>query len=152
MADILTAFGIDARLLGVQIFNFTLLAVALWYLLYRPVIDLIEARRKEASEAARALDMARRELSKAEEEREQALAEIAQKRQMMLEAAEAEARARAKDIREAAQKEAAAIIAEAQRVASHYREQTRLAMQDEVARLVAQGVAKVCAEKSESSS
>ena len=65
MDQILTAFGIDARLITIQIVNFGLLLVALWYFLYTPVFKILNERKlliergiKDAHDAARSLETA----------------------------------------------------------------------------------------------
>lgn len=47
MQEIIHAFGIDWRLIVIQIFNFGLLAGALWYFLYTPVLKLIADREEK---------------------------------------------------------------------------------------------------------
>lgn len=44
MEQILHAFGIDGRLIIIQIINFAILAGALWYFLYTPVLKLLNER------------------------------------------------------------------------------------------------------------
>lgn len=44
MQDLLQAFGIDWRLLIIQIINFAILVGALWYLLYKPVLKMLKER------------------------------------------------------------------------------------------------------------
>ncbi len=55
MQEIIHAFGIDWRLIVIQIFNFGLLAGVLWYFLYTPVLKLLadrEAKIKKGVEDA----------------------------------------------------------------------------------------------------
>ena len=63
MEQLLNAFGIDAKLIVVQILNFVVLAAALSYFLYKPLIKMLDEREAkikqgvadaEAAEAARA--------------------------------------------------------------------------------------------------
>ncbi len=61
MQEILHAFGIDWRLIVIQIFNFGVLAGVLWYFLYTPVLKLLNEREAkikkgitDAEEATRA--------------------------------------------------------------------------------------------------
>jgi F-type H+-transporting ATPase subunit b len=65
MEEIIKAFGIDWRLIVIQMFNFAILAGALWYFLYTPVLTIIkdrEAKLKQgvldAENAAKALQNA----------------------------------------------------------------------------------------------
>lgn len=55
MQEILHAFGIDWRLIVIQIFNFSILMGLLWYFLYTPVLKLLadrEAKIKKGVEDA----------------------------------------------------------------------------------------------------
>ena len=44
MEEIIHAFGIDWRLIVIQMFNFAVLAGALWYFLYTPVLTILSDR------------------------------------------------------------------------------------------------------------
>ncbi len=44
MQEIIHAFGIDWRLIVIQIINFSILVGALWYFLYTPVLKLLSER------------------------------------------------------------------------------------------------------------
>jgi F-type H+-transporting ATPase subunit b len=75
MQEIIEAFGIDWRLIVIQIFNFGILAAVLWYFLYTPVLKLLaerEAKIKKGVEDA-ALALAAREA--ADKEKSQILKE-----------------------------------------------------------------------------
>lgn len=61
MEEIIKAFGIDARLIVIQIVNFTILMGILGYFLYTPILNLLREREekiakgiKDAEDAARA--------------------------------------------------------------------------------------------------
>jgi len=47
MNEVLTAFGIDWRLIVIQVFNFALLMGVLWYFLYTPVLNIIKERKEK---------------------------------------------------------------------------------------------------------
>jgi F-type H+-transporting ATPase subunit b len=47
MEQLISTFGIDWKMLIVQILNFSILLGILWYFLYRPLVDLIESRRAQ---------------------------------------------------------------------------------------------------------
>jgi F-type H+-transporting ATPase subunit b len=64
MEEILHAFGIDWRLIVIQIFNFGLLVGVLWYFLYTPVLKLLsdrEAKIKQGVLDAEAAERARKD-------------------------------------------------------------------------------------------
>jgi F-type H+-transporting ATPase subunit b len=47
MQEIIHAFGIDWRLIVIQIFNFGILAGVLWYFLYTPVLNILRDREEK---------------------------------------------------------------------------------------------------------
>ncbi len=47
MQEIIHAFGIDWRLIVIQIFNFGLLVGVLWYFLYTPILNLLSEREEK---------------------------------------------------------------------------------------------------------
>ena len=78
MEEIIHAFGIDWRLIVIQMFNFAVLAGALWYFLYTPVLGILkerEAKLKKGVEDAEEVTI----LNEAAVRAERALADAAQK-------------------------------------------------------------------------
>lgn len=64
MEEIVHAFGIDWRLIVIQMFNFAILAGALWYFLYTPVLKILnerEAKLKKGVEDAEQASIALKE-------------------------------------------------------------------------------------------
>lgn len=65
MQEIIEAFGIDWRLIVIQVFNFVMLAGILWYFLYTPILKLLSERElkikkgiEDAEAAGKALALA----------------------------------------------------------------------------------------------
>ncbi len=58
MQEILTAFGIDWRLIVIQIFNFGILAGVLWYFLYTPILKLLSEREETIKKGIADAEMA----------------------------------------------------------------------------------------------
>ncbi len=73
MQEIITAFGIDWRLIAIQIFNFVVLLLALWYFLYTPVLAMIERRRSTIEGGVRDAELAAQKLAAAQSEHAQVL-------------------------------------------------------------------------------
>lgn len=71
MEAIIHAFGIDWRLIAIQLFNFALLLGGLWYFLYDPVLTMLEKRRALVEKGVRDAEEAARTLSEAETEKAQ---------------------------------------------------------------------------------
>jgi F-type H+-transporting ATPase subunit b len=116
MEEILYAFGIDARLIAIQIFNFALLAAALWYFLYRPVLNLIESREAKIAQGVRDAEAAAAEKAAAESERATVLKAASTEADLMLERA-----------REHAAEKEAALVAEAEAKAARTLKNAELA-------------------------
>lgn len=69
MEEIIKAFGIDWRLIAIQMFNFVLLATVLWYFLYTPVLGMIEKRRAMIAKGIEDAKAAGERLESAENEK-----------------------------------------------------------------------------------
>ena len=68
MVDLLASFGIDWRLLIMQAVNFGVLLAALTYFLYKPVLGMLEERRKKIEQGVRDASAAKEQLDKATDE------------------------------------------------------------------------------------
>lgn len=66
MEEIVHAFGIDWRLIVIQMFNFALLLGALWYFLYTPILKLLEAREAKIKQGVTDAENAARSLKEAD--------------------------------------------------------------------------------------
>lgn len=63
MEQLFAAFGINWKLLLVQGINFGLLLTVLWWFLYRPVLKIIDDRRKRIVEGVQAAEEANKKLA-----------------------------------------------------------------------------------------
>lgn len=143
MQELLNAFGIDAKLIVVQILNFAILAAALSYLLYKPLLKILderEAKIKQGMEDAEAASSAR---AAADADRKDVLA-AAQK-----EAADVHARAKSHAKEEAsvligaAEERAASILTSANERSEQIKEQARTESEAEIAKLAVLAAEKV---------
>ena len=69
MQEILHAFGIDWRLIVIQIFNFSILAGVLWYFLYTPVLKLLSDRETKIIKGIEDADQAAKMRAEADTEK-----------------------------------------------------------------------------------
>ena len=69
MDEIVKAFGIDGRLIIIQIVNFTILMVALGYFLYNPILNLLREREEKIKQGIKDAEGAAVALGAAEEEK-----------------------------------------------------------------------------------
>lgn len=148
MGALLTTFGIDWNLLIAQVINFAILAVALTWLLYKPVLKMVKDRERVI---AKGIDDA--------EESEKRLAHAGVEVEKLIGAAEGEASATVERARRTATEERARILKEAEersaRVASDAEARARETESEslrrsekEIARLALLAAEKVIREKS----
>ena len=103
MEQLIHAFGIDARLILIQVVNFGLLMAVLTYFLYKPVLRVLTERQEKIAQGI-----------KDAEEAGQAKAEATEKKKIVIAAANKEAEAMASRAKEHAVTKADQIIAAAQ--------------------------------------
>ncbi len=118
--------GISLGYLVSQIVNFSLLAVILYLLLYKPVLRILRERQERIARSLADVDAARENAARAQQDYDQRIAEAQRKAQEII----AEAA-------KAAEKVAADIQAEAQREADALRERTRQEANEEKGRILA---------------
>jgi F-type H+-transporting ATPase subunit b len=106
MEDIINAFGIDLRLITIQIVNFAILMGALLYFLYNPILNLLREREEKIVAGIKDAEAAAVAKASAESEKKAVLATAHQ------DASEVSARAKS-----AAEAQAAAIMAVAEEAA-----------------------------------
>ena len=70
MSQLFAAFGIDWKLLLIQGGNFAILLTVLTYLLYKPVMKIIDERREKIAEGVRTAEAAAQRLADAQTESE----------------------------------------------------------------------------------
>ena len=73
MEGILNTFGIDWRLIVIQIINFGLLAAALWYFLYTPILNVLNERENKIKKGIEDAETAGKTLATAEDEKKNIL-------------------------------------------------------------------------------
>jgi F-type H+-transporting ATPase subunit b len=70
MEEIINAFGIDWRLIVIQMVNFGLLAAVLWYFLYTPVLNILKEREEKLKQGVLDADAAALARTHADEEKQ----------------------------------------------------------------------------------
>ncbi len=135
MQEILTTFGIDWRLIVIQIFNFALLLALLWYFLYKPVLSMLDARKAKIEQGVRDAEAAGENLARAEEEKAAILkAAHGSAEEVLVRAKDAATEKGAEVLAEAAQK-SERVLAEAALKAREIEERARKESEDEIAKM-----------------
>lgn len=108
MEQLIQAFGIDAKLIVIQIINFFVLMAVLVYFLYKPVLKLLSDREEKITQGIKDAEAAAAAKAQAEEQK-----------QTILSAAHAEAETVAQNAKSFADEKSEAIVAEARSKAEH---------------------------------
>lgn len=133
--------GIEPKLLLAQIVNFLIIAFVLTKLLYKPILAMLEKRKKEIAEGLALTEKMRIAEEKSKEKEAKLLADARTEARTIIEEAEKEAEALKKSLAAEAQHEAAAIVEKGRRDV----EELRLHMEKNVKQAavsLAQGMAR----------
>jgi F-type H+-transporting ATPase subunit b len=102
--------GIEPNLLLAQIVNFLIILFVLSKLLYKPILGMLEKRKKEIAEGLALTEKMRQEEEKLNVRKEKVLEEARKEAKNIVEAGKKEADAQAKEILEAAHVQAQTIV------------------------------------------
>ncbi|MES2202768.1 MAG: ATP synthase F0 subunit B [Patescibacteria group bacterium] len=142
MEAILTTFGIDWHLLLINAINFGLLLAGLTYFLYKPILGMLEERRKKVAEGVLAAAAAEERLAQTEGERTQKLAVAGREADEILAAARKAGEARELALQARGEAAAAQAVVEAQMQAQELKERALRESKEEVAKLIVLGIEK----------
>jgi F-type H+-transporting ATPase subunit b len=114
MDEIINAFGIDARLIIVQLVNFGILMIALGYFLYKPILRLLKEREDKISQGLNDAEAAAKARAEATEEKQTILTSAHMEAGEVAKRAKAAADLQAAELKTAAEEKAQAILADAE--------------------------------------
>ena len=141
------AFGIDWKLLIAQGINFGVLIVALYFLLYKPVLKVLEERRQLVAKGVEDAERASEKLAGADKEASSLVAKADKEAaELLASAREAGTSERTRLVKEA-EARAFAIAADAEARAKESSAKALRESEKEIARLAVLAAAKVMAEK-----
>lgn len=135
MDEVVRAFGLDWRLLTIQVVNFVLLLWVLQHFLYKPVLRMIEKRKREITAGVEAAAEADSRLQKFEEEKKTMLTQAVKEADSIMNTARASARAEEERMLAQAGERGEALLAQAKTEAVREREHALKEAEREVARL-----------------
>jgi F-type H+-transporting ATPase subunit b len=147
MNSVLSTFGIDWRLLLIQAVNFGLLLIALWYFLYAPLSRMLEERRQKVAKGVEDAHAAAATLAEIEGSRKEVLASAGKEADGILAEARAAALKKERDILEAGEANANALVKEASVRADELKARAIEESKREVAKLIVLGIEKSGAHK-----
>jgi F-type H+-transporting ATPase subunit b len=143
MGDVASTFGVDWPHLLAQIVSFGVVCVVLWLLAYKPILQMLEARRQQIATGLANAEKIKTELARIEADRVAVLARAeAEGRQVIGEARAAAARVHQEEVRKA-QAAAAQLLVRARDEIARDRSRMLADLRHEVGRLVVQTTATV---------
>lgn len=135
MGALLTAFGIQTPLLLAQLVNFAVLFVVLTYLLYKPVIKTLDARRAKVAQGVLDADAAAAKLATADAEASATVQGAETEAEGIVKSAREEAGSEKTRIVKEAEARAAAVAADAEARAKETASKALRDSEKEIARL-----------------
>lgn len=147
MEAIIETFGIDGRLIVIQIFNFTLLLAVLWYFLYTPVMNMLKAREERIKQGIEDADLAKQAKELAEDERQNVLAAANKEAEAISLRAKEYADVKAGEIVKSATEKATAVVKEAEAKGQELQSQARKESEAEISKLAILAAEKVLRER-----
>jgi len=143
MSEIIAIFGIDWRLLFIQIINFGLLLIVLWYFLYRPVVKMIGKRQEKIAQGVDDAEQARKKLEEVEGKRKEVLTRASEEAEVVLRTTLSHAEMREREVLEEAQKRSEELLSDAKAKAEELKRKTLEESREEIARMVVLGAERV---------
>jgi F-type H+-transporting ATPase subunit b len=147
MEQLIHAFGIDARLILLQVVNFGLLMVALTYFLYKPVLKVLKEREEKIAKGVEDAKAAEQARLSAEEEKKGIIAAANKDAEAMAARATEHATTKADQIVVDAQKKAEQVIKDAGDRGSEMKAQALKESEAEIAKLAVLAAEKVLKER-----
>ncbi len=114
--------GIEPSLLLAQIVNFTIIMVVLSKLLYKPILTMLEKRKKEIEEGLAITEKMRTEEEKLQQRKQKMLEETRREAQEIIEEARKQAKEEEKEILADAHRQAEDVVAKGRAEVVHLRE------------------------------
>lgn len=147
MDQLIEAFGIDVKLIVVQIINFTLLAVILTYFLYKPVLKVMHDREEKITQGVKDAEQAAKTLAGAEAEKQTILTDAHKEAENVARRAKEHADEKAAAIAAVADKKAAGIVTSAEEKAENIKLTAKQESEAEIAKLAVLAAEKVLKEQ-----
>lgn len=135
MEQIIETFGIDGKLIMTQVFNFALLAVALTYFLYKPILKMLANREEQIEQGIKDSEDAAKSKASAYEEKKGILASAHKDAEEVGVNAKNFADEKAVEISAEAQIKSENIIKNAELKSAEIKEQARKDSESEIAKI-----------------
>jgi len=143
MEEIISVFGINWKLLIIQGVNFGLLLVLLWYVLYRPVLSMINDRQAKIEEGVQNAQKAEERLSIIESEKEHIIQDANVKAETLVQEGKIRAGEKESELVKEAQEKSERIVKDAEMRSEELARKAEEESRAEVARLAVLGAEKI---------
>ena len=142
MEQLIDTFGIDWRILLVQIVNFGVLAALLWYVLYKPLVSLIENRRAQIIKGVADAERAEAAFKDADAKKSDIISEASIEADKIVSAARDTAKKKEAEIVKEGQQKHDRLLNEAGMKGEEIKRSALEESKEEIARLIVLGVEK----------
>lgn len=143
MEQVLTVFGINWKLMAIQMINFGLLLLLLRRFLYRPVTRILEERRTVVTQGVADAKRAKEDLQEAESKKQGILTEATHQAEAIVDMARTQAKEKERDILKEVQDRGQKLLEEAEQRVQEDRRRLMESTADEVARMAVLAAEKV---------
>ena len=147
MEKIIEAFGIDVRLIIIQVVNFAILMAALVYFLYNPILNMLKVREDKIKEGIENAEAAAKARAGAELEKQEVLTAAHASAQDVAKRAKATAEETTAAMLEQAQQKAVALAADAELKAKQLKAQIQKETEAEIAKTALLATEKILRER-----
>lgn len=147
MGELFSTFGIDWKLLAAQSVNFGLLLLILWYFLYRPVIAMIDERRKRIAEGVEKAAAADKRLEDAASESAEIIGRASREGESLVASARARAEEKGSEMVAEANRKADALLKDAAARAQEAERQALRASERNIAKAAMLAAEKILADR-----
>ena len=147
MDQLISAFGIDLRLIVLQMLNFGLLAAGLTYLLYKPVLRLLDERRERIERGIKDAQEAEKMKANAEAEKQSIISEAHSEAGEVAARAKTHAEEKSKAILTEAEDKAEQILAQAATAGEEIKSRSKKESEAEIAKTAVLAAEKILNER-----
>lgn len=148
MQEIIHAFGVDWRLIVIQVFNFSVLIGVLWYFLYTPILTLLREREHKIRTGIENAEKAAQALADAHNEKMRIIGEAHTEAVSIVSKGTLRAEAKEKELFEEASRKAAHHVLLAEKEAVEIKKKAQKESDTEITKLTLLGVEKMLHERS----
>jgi len=147
MDQLIQAFGIDTKLIVIQIINFVVLVAVLSYFLYKPLLKVLTEREEKITQGIKDAEAAATAKAEADDEKKAILTKAHSEAEEVAVRAKESADEKAASIAAAADEKAASIVTAAEQKAVDIKDQAHKDSEAEIAKLAVLAAEKVLQEK-----